>query len=209
MAGLLMTLGSLWGAGVPVEWNGLQRERPPRRVPLPSYPFERQRYWLDPREDRPDSVADGGRRADLSQWFYEPSWKRSALVPTSSRRSHDHWLVFVGDRETEAVLRSQLESRVASVTTVFPGSGFERHADGSYRVRPDSREDHAKLLEELTARGQVPHCLLHAWGLESTGTDTSADARMRAAQERGFLHLVILAQTFGARRDSRRPRNRY
>ena len=204
MAGLLMTLGSLWGAGVPVEWNGLQRERPPRRVPLPSYPFERQRYWLDPREDRPDSVADGGRRADLSQWFYELSWKRSALVPTSSRRSPDHWLVFVGDRETEAVLRSQLESRVASVTTVFPGSGFERHADGSYRVRPDSREDHAKLLEELAARGQVPHCLLHVWGLESTGTDTSADARMRTAQERGFLHLVILAQTFGARRDSRR-----
>ena len=43
MAGLLMTLGSLWGAGVPVEWNGLQRERPPRRVRVTSYPFERQR----------------------------------------------------------------------------------------------------------------------------------------------------------------------
>lgn len=201
MAGILMTLGSLWGAGLTVDWKGLHRTRPPRRIPLPSYPFERQRYWLDPFQDKPDAVAGEGRRADLSQWFYEPSWKRSALVPTSARRSHEHWLLFVGDRQTGSFLGSQLESRVASVTAVLPGGGFERLADGSYRVRPHSREDHASLLEDLTGRGLVPHCLLHAWGLESTGTDTSADGRLCAAQERGFLHLVTLVQTFGARRD--------
>lgn len=203
MAGMLMTLGALWGAGVPVEWNGLQGERRPRRVPLPSYPFERQRYWLEPRQEQPISVSAGGRRADLSQWFYQPSWKRSALVRTSVQRSDGPWVVFVGDRPTESVLRSQLESRVGSITAVFPGASFERLAGGSYRVRPDSRDDHESLLRDLADRGLAPGCLLHAWTIESMETETSAEMRMRTAQERGFLHLQILAQTFGERRGGR------
>ncbi|KAA0205539.1 polyketide synthase, partial [Candidatus Uhrbacteria bacterium] len=62
-AGLLMTLGSLWGAGVPVDWSALQGARPGRRVPLPTYPFERQRYWLEPRPDK-EAVPAPDRRSD-------------------------------------------------------------------------------------------------------------------------------------------------
>ncbi|HEX2086008.1 MAG TPA: hypothetical protein VHF89_10025, partial [Solirubrobacteraceae bacterium] len=39
--------GRLWLAGAAVEWSGLWR-RPLHRVPLPTYPFERERHWIDP-----------------------------------------------------------------------------------------------------------------------------------------------------------------
>lgn len=45
---LLTALGRLWLAGVDVHWEGFYREERRRRVPLPTYPFERQRYWIDP-----------------------------------------------------------------------------------------------------------------------------------------------------------------
>src|SRR5207244_10305785 len=34
--------------GIPVDWEPLFRDTGARRVELPSYPFERQRYWLEP-----------------------------------------------------------------------------------------------------------------------------------------------------------------
>ncbi|OEU94845.1 SDR family NAD(P)-dependent oxidoreductase [Streptomyces oceani] len=38
-----------WVRGVPVDWTSLHPRGGPRRVPLPAYPFARERYWLGPR----------------------------------------------------------------------------------------------------------------------------------------------------------------
>jgi len=45
---LLTTVGHLWLAGAPVDWAHLSAHEPYQRIPLPTYPFERQRYWIDP-----------------------------------------------------------------------------------------------------------------------------------------------------------------
>ena len=42
---LAEALGELWLAGTAVDWFRPRPGRPPRRVPLPTYPFERRRYW--------------------------------------------------------------------------------------------------------------------------------------------------------------------
>jgi amino acid adenylation domain-containing protein len=50
---LLESLGGVWAAGVPVDWAAFGADERRHRVPLPGYPFERKRYWVDaPREDR-------------------------------------------------------------------------------------------------------------------------------------------------------------
>jgi len=41
---ILNTLGNLWLAGIEPDWAGVHRHERRRRVPLPTYPFERQRY---------------------------------------------------------------------------------------------------------------------------------------------------------------------
>ena len=44
---MLETLGELWLAGARVDWSGLYRHERRRRVPLPTYPFERKRHWIE------------------------------------------------------------------------------------------------------------------------------------------------------------------
>lgn len=47
---LLLPAGGLWAAGVTLPADILgSSARGGRRVPLPSYPFERERYWVEPR----------------------------------------------------------------------------------------------------------------------------------------------------------------
>ncbi|WP_437280885.1 beta-ketoacyl synthase N-terminal-like domain-containing protein [Sorangium sp. So ce375] len=45
-------LGALWVQGVLVDWEGFYRGERRRRVPLPTYAFERQRCWIDPPRGR-------------------------------------------------------------------------------------------------------------------------------------------------------------
>ncbi len=47
-ATMLFALGALWQNGVSVDWDAFYAHEARRRVPLPGYPFERQRYWVEP-----------------------------------------------------------------------------------------------------------------------------------------------------------------
>ena len=44
---LLGALGRLWVSGVAVDWQAFYAGQGRRRVPLPTYPFERRRHWIE------------------------------------------------------------------------------------------------------------------------------------------------------------------
>lgn len=44
---MLETLGALWTNGVDVDWTGFDRDYGRKRVLLPTYPFQRERVWLE------------------------------------------------------------------------------------------------------------------------------------------------------------------
>lgn len=44
---ILQSLGELYVRGVTVDWSGFDRDYPRHRLQLPTYPFQRQRYWVE------------------------------------------------------------------------------------------------------------------------------------------------------------------
>ncbi|MEA3151979.1 MAG: hypothetical protein QOD56_2918, partial [Gammaproteobacteria bacterium] len=59
---LLDAVGRAWIAGITPDWTALHGARP-ARVPLPTYPFERSRHWIDP--PGRSSAADHGTPASI------------------------------------------------------------------------------------------------------------------------------------------------
>jgi acyl transferase domain-containing protein len=47
IAFIFNTLGRLWMAGTKIDWSEFYTHEQCYRVPLPTYPFERQRYWIE------------------------------------------------------------------------------------------------------------------------------------------------------------------
>ena len=47
-ATVLFALGSLWQNGLSIDWEAFYSNEDRRRIPLPTYPFARQRFWVDP-----------------------------------------------------------------------------------------------------------------------------------------------------------------
>lgn len=118
---LLQSLGRVWLAGVKINWSAVRLRERRLRVPLPTYSFERQRYWIDPpqggsaQESRalPDST-----KRDLADWFCIPSWKQT-LPPGDPEIKASHWLVFsdpagFGERLARRLQGERSESHRAS-----------------------------------------------------------------------------------------------
>jgi len=47
IAVLLNTLGRLWLGGLQVDWSSFYAHEKRHRIPLPTYPFERKRHWIE------------------------------------------------------------------------------------------------------------------------------------------------------------------
>ena len=45
---ILNTVAQLWLAGIDIDWTAFSAQQDRYRIPLPTYPFQRQHYWVDP-----------------------------------------------------------------------------------------------------------------------------------------------------------------
>ena len=75
-------------------------------MPLPTYPFERQRYWIDP--PKGGTVPKAVPKSDLGDWFYVPVWKQTAPVVAADPEPGS-WLVFLDRQGFGADLAARLE----------------------------------------------------------------------------------------------------
>lgn len=196
----LAAVGQLWATGVAIDWAGLHQGERPRRLPLPTYPFERRRFWIDPikRPSGTDQTSGSAKKSDISDWFYEPSWRRSRTVlPTRSIREGS-WLVFVGERGEGTGIVERLESDGRQVVTVSAGERYERHTKGMYSIRPGVREDYHRLIEDLRRQDLWPARLVHCWNVRPLDGSLSIET-FRLAQDKGLYSLLFLSQALGSR----------
>ncbi|HLL46554.1 MAG TPA: type I polyketide synthase, partial [Longimicrobiaceae bacterium] len=71
-AHVLAAAGRLWAAGAAVDWRGMHAHERLGRVPLPTYPFERSRFWIEPGDVALPAPRGGGpleRKPDPADWL--------------------------------------------------------------------------------------------------------------------------------------------
>ncbi len=192
---LLRALGALWCAGAAVDWSAFSAGEERRRVALPGYAFQRERYWLDPVAPAADDD-EPARALDPADWFWAPSWRR---VPDAGARRDgaQRWLV-LGDRGgVGRELVRALEQGGDEALLVEPGERFEARARGAWTLDPRNPADYADLLEELGVHGFRPTTVAHLLGLDPLARTSLA--ALDAAQETLFTSLLFLGQALAAR----------
>ncbi|MER6033411.1 SDR family NAD(P)-dependent oxidoreductase [Streptomyces sp. NPDC001835] len=199
------TLARLWLTGVRVDWEALHRgsgdTRTARRVELPTYPFQRRRYWTDPAPaSRTAAAPTDGRIDDVSAWTYLPTWEQRPAAdggpagaehePADLLRAAGPWLVLSGDARGEALIE-RLTAAGAETTAVRLGAAFGMDDAGDLTVGPRPADDIPEVLASLMV---APRTVVHAWSLADP-RDTPADPadRFDAAQELGFHSALALA----------------
>ena len=172
IAFLLNTLGRLCLAGVKADWAGFYADEQRHRIPLPTYPFERERYWADHEHIFKDITAQAWtlKNPNIGEWLYLPSWKRS--LPGSSELGETDvpqcWLVFSDDASPLcSELLRRLKAEIPCLITVTPGTDFHKIDEEQYHVDPESSEDYERLLETLAEEGKLPEKIVHLWQIAS------------------------------------------
>jgi acyl transferase domain-containing protein/acyl carrier protein len=207
-ASVLKALGRLWLSGAEINWSGFYANERRRRLALPTYPFERQRHWVDLQplqgrlDENPGSDQQAVRKiADKEDWLYLPSWKRSVIPAGAENLDPDdrrRWLLFLDDVGLGAELARKLKQEGREVITVSAGARFSRLDADDYEICPRNKKDYEALIRELITDDKLPRVIIHQWGVTTPedleSADETADETLIQSQYRGFYSLLYLAQ---------------
>jgi acyl transferase domain-containing protein len=196
---LLQTLGRLWVSGVPIDWAGVHAHDRPARAHLPTYAFERQRYWVADPDEEQEGV-DGARlkNPDIGEWFYTPSWKYSVAPELQTLSGASCWLIFKDASGVAAEVIGLLEAQGQEVVAVTTGAEFRRVTEDAYEIDPRQRDHYTELFRALRAGGRTPEHIAHFWttsGRQAVGRDEGA---VSAFQDRAFYSVLAIAQALVA-----------
>lgn len=199
---LLATLGKLWLAGVRPAWSAFYEHEQRLRVPLPTYPFERQRYWIDAPGGqglpRGEGQVESGKKAAGADWFYLPLWKQTPLVEEGPRTDAGPCLVFLDAAGLGEQLASELRGKGLQVIGVVAQDSFASLDAQTYTLRPGEASDYEALSRELKRRCLLPRTILHCWSVEREEPLAAGLEYFQIRQKTGFYSLLFLLQALDA-----------
>ncbi len=198
VAFLLGTIGQLWLEGVEVDWRAFSSAERRLRVPLPTYPFERTRFWIDPAtsvaEDARMSLTETGDKANVADWFSRQTWQRTPDLPTAAAVEPSRWLVFADTLDLGDILAQRLVESGHELIRVSAADSFRKVNEMAYTINPAASSDYERLIGDLIANEKTPANILHLFSV--TG-DRDLSGRFDEAQPLGFYSLLSLAQALG------------
>ena len=159
----LLEVGVKWAGGGVLNPEKMFSGRRRRRVILPTYPFERQRFWIEPApvEKARQTVR---KRTNVAEWGYQSSWKRAASSGEAHKKSR--FILWFGDL-------ARAEAIAAALT------------DAGCRVMVEGNPDRASaVLAELKASGHAPDEVVHSWCFGPAESTASFEDFQRVGYER-------------------------
>jgi len=155
-----------------------------RRVPMPGYSFESGRCWINAPDQGALRLTESDTSIDPKDWFYTPTWQRQRLP--SCTVICKRLLVFIDvdtsvNAESRGALIENLRNSIDEVITVSSGDHYAHHSHNDFCIRPNCREDYARLFKSM---GSIPQRVIHAWSLNCE--------REESRRERGLFSLYQL-----------------
>jgi phthiocerol/phenolphthiocerol synthesis type-I polyketide synthase E len=171
---MLASLGSLWAAGVAVDWQAFHRSAPIRRVSLPTYPFERQSYWIGA---HPDAVTPTVELRDTSKWMYKSVWApASPLSLDIASLTGRKFVVFDASDTAGSAIVDRLQSLGASALVVRPGHGFAKVTESSYELDADDPEGYRNLAVDVCSGDDRLAGVIDCWNASPPANTMLDDA---------------------------------
>jgi phthiocerol/phenolphthiocerol synthesis type-I polyketide synthase E len=194
---LLGLLGQLWARGVSIDWRLMHQGRQRTRLVLPSYPFERQRYWIEPEKSgtrRPEApVLPPQESRRIEEWFHIPSWQSSLVpAPAVTREDESCQLVFIDRAGFGASYARHLEYRGIRVATIAAADGYAESSDHRFTANPEVGEHIERAIHRLQQQKLSIREIVYFWAVGDVPGTAEAAAFWSAQKLRVFGVLQLM-----------------
>jgi len=193
----LSAFGKLWLAGVDINWHIAHGDLPQRRIPLPTYPFEHQYYWVEPGHGAIGLSAEKPlQKQNYEDWFYQSGWATSAHIHYFANEDNAKFniVVFINDNENSAAIVNQFKNWNLNCYTIKQGDSYKVISEFEYRINAQQEQDYKTALKAINkvAANNISH-IIHNWSIKNE-TDKAGLDDLENELSVGFSSLLFIAK---------------
>ncbi|MFG6100258.1 SDR family NAD(P)-dependent oxidoreductase [Leptothoe sp. ISB3NOV94-8A] len=180
---ILHSLGHLYVHGVSVDWQGLHQtgEHSQQKVTLPTYPFQRQRYWVD--AIPANATLSNASKESFQPDFYQVQWQQLPQAPSQIALEPGHWLIFADRLGVGEALGQKLQKQGHGYTLVYQGETTQSMGDGQYQLNPTDAQVFEQLYQTILSDAEQPiDRVVHCWSLDVPATAELTSSNVMQAQ---------------------------
>ncbi|MEL6223569.1 MAG: type I polyketide synthase, partial [Cyanobacteria bacterium J06627_8] len=213
---VLQSLGKLYVSGVSVDWKDFDYPYTRHRVlDLPTYPWQRQRYWFtegwEP-DDQDSGRNESGRLSpQWASWLYEQQWIAHPYDTSQSHVNRVHspgvWVVLSDRDGVGDAIATQLRRSGHQAIQVYPGEALVQESPTCWQINPAQPTDIEHCLHQLTAEAHASiDGVIHAWGLAHSISDDDGIDVLQQSQRLACQSALAIAQALVQHSSSTRPK---
>ncbi|WP_260849934.1 type I polyketide synthase [Bacillus pumilus] len=204
----LKRIGELWAGGYEVKAQQHLAQEERQLVTLPTYPFERKRYWIEAGKPASPqlSAPKETKKKEMEEWFYLPSWEQQPLKPVFEKETEEQtWLIFREQDAFHELFTHSFKQKGIKVISVTKGEAYQEQ-DESFTVNPAEGQHYRNMLDSLSNRGINIQRILHLWEAAKEDDNSNRQAAFQAHIEKGYYSLIFLSQAVAAQKNIRECR---
>ncbi|MFA8435577.1 MAG: SDR family NAD(P)-dependent oxidoreductase [Marinifilaceae bacterium] len=191
----LEQVGQLWLAGIMVDWQKYYHSKKGYRIPLPTYPFERNLFPFKLKELDGLNLREENKLSDISNWYYVPTWIKTNVIPKQSLQN-GCWLIFNDKYGVGSRLSTELQRLNQIVVQVDSGEKFCKLNDRYYSIDTDNPGDYRQLIKELFESCKPDH-IVHLCSLSNENSYSDHLLEIEKSLSDNYYSLIKLAQALG------------
>lgn len=189
-------LGKLWIENIEFDDEARFGSSGYAKVSYPLLPFQRRSFLVDFDDNNESAGDDNVKREQISDWFYVPSWKKTApveMVPSNKKAADgltEKWVI-LGDNPFSKSIAEQLGNIGKECYTVSEGDHFTQNGN-AFSLRINEKEDFVQLFSVLPHEESSLH-IIHIWNYSNDEEEISLQ-NAEAVLDRSFYSLIYLEQ---------------
>lgn len=154
-----------------IDWQRLHRHESKQRISLPTYPFERIRYWVPETHAILKAEVSSTLKKDHKKamtFFYQSILEPHNITDENKRINKDfiknHMnspTLFFGSNNLSNELITSLQTEFHSLIYVNWGSRYTKRASDHYSVNSSKFKHYQKLIQSLEEQNTLPRCVIY------------------------------------------------
>ncbi|MGA2655369.1 MAG: SDR family NAD(P)-dependent oxidoreductase, partial [Gammaproteobacteria bacterium] len=185
----LLALANFYVEGYDLDWELLHQSESKRKIPLPTYPFEKNRYWVSTLPVS-DPIPDSQETKKIGLYYYEPKWIQEALAPATTEFLRGPILIFNDEAHIINVLQRKFPDEV--ILEVKSDKTYQEK-DLKYFINVNQENDYVHLINTLKKQNLLPKVII--FQTRFSITDTLTDDIIQDQLNHGYYALFYLIKT--------------
>ena len=171
---LLTAIGELWKSGVSIDGVMAGLPESAKRIALPTYPFQRKRFWVEPDVASSAILSSPDSSEDMASWFSQPLWKMATKKSIDKQNltqvENNNWLVFADQSGVAEQLMAQLKTHQVNITLVTRTDIAADSISSDYYININQQSDYDELLDSVCDQKTNRLKVIYLWNLDLSKT---------------------------------------